>query len=143
MKNKILFTTIFIITISALSAMEEKITNEQLHAVNNVPNDCIEPSPLSNTIIDDSLHDSKNIWYEQIKSVGGKLASGPPISLRRIVDGPANLRDKPGGKVINTFPHKFVVLIEAKKEDWYYIRGYSDRPCDGGWTYKTNLFLKL
>jgi hypothetical protein len=76
---------------------------------------------------------------KSVKVVGGKQADDNPIAQRRIIDGPANLRDAPNGKMIGSFPDKFVVLIDGYKDDWFLIRGYWDRSCETGWTHKKNL----
>jgi hypothetical protein len=124
-----------------LSASEENLTKEQLKALDNAPNDCLETSN-NGAIIDDSSPNINARKLSHITSVGAKVLTGAPTSLRRIIDGPANLRDKPSGKIIGTLPHKFIVLLEGQKDDWFYLRGYSERPCEGGWTYKTNIFKK-
>ena len=71
--------------------------------------------------------------------VGGKKIDGDVMALRRKIDGPANLRDSPSGKIVGTFPDKFVVLIQGQKDDWFLISGYWERSCETGWTHKKNL----
>jgi len=129
-----------LIAVAVANAKDEGLTSEQLKALDNAPNDCLEGEIPNGTMIDDSFHKSSVQRPDPIIAMGGTLLKGAPISLRRVIDGPANLRDKPSGRVITSFPHKFTVLLEGQKGDWYYLRGYKDRPCDAGWTYKSNIF---
>jgi len=76
---------------------------------------------------------------KSVTAAGGQKLFGESAKWRRQIDGPANLRDAPGGKTIGSFPDGFVVLLEGQKGDWFYIRGYYDRPCETGWTHKKNL----
>lgn len=76
---------------------------------------------------------------KSVTMIGGKKAEDDPIAQRRIIDGPANLRDAPNGKIIGSFPDKFVVHIDGHKDDWFFIRGYWERSCETGWTHKKNL----
>ena len=61
------------------------------------------------------------------------------IQERRLTIGNTNLRDEPRGKVIGTLPEKTMLLVLGKSGNWLYVRGYWDRPCETGWTYKDNL----
>jgi hypothetical protein len=141
-KNSLLIMCTILLSYSVnIHSAEEDLTKEQLKALDNAPNDCLE-SASNGAIIDDSTPNNNGHKLSHIMAVGAVPLKGAPTSLRRIIDGPANLRDKPSGKVIGTFPHKFVVLLEGQKGDWFYLRGYSERACEGGWTYKTNIFKK-
>ena len=85
-----------------------------------------------------AMQDRQNL-AKSINVVGGKQADDNPIAQRRIINGPANLRDAPNGKIIGSFPDKFVVLIDGHRDDWFLIRGYWERSCETGWTHKMNL----
>lgn len=61
------------------------------------------------------------------------------IQNRRVTKGNTNLRDEPRGKVIGTLPDNTMVLLLGKSGNWYYVRGYWERTCETGWTYKDNI----
>jgi hypothetical protein len=73
------------------------------------------------------------------ETVGGKSLQGDPESLRKKIDGPANIRDAPEGKVIGSFPDQYIVLALAQKGEWFLVRGYWEDPCVSGWTHRKNL----
>jgi hypothetical protein len=73
------------------------------------------------------------------EAVGGKKIEGDFEKNRRMIDGPANLRDAPNGKMIGTFPDGFYVLISGQKDDWFLVSGYWERECETGWTHAKNL----
>lgn len=73
------------------------------------------------------------------EKVGGARLEEAPTARRRLIDGPANLRAAPGGKIIGSFPDQFPVLLTGKKGDWFLIQGYWQSACETGWTHKSNL----
>lgn len=92
------------------------------------------------TLISLSKHSKRRRLAITPQAIKGKVMEGKsPIQWRRMIDGPANLRDQPNGKVIGSFEDKFTVLIEGQKGEWYFIRGYWSKECETGWTHQKNL----
>ncbi|MBC7693154.1 MAG: hypothetical protein H7222_15425 [Methylotenera sp.] len=83
--------------------------------------------------------ESREILAKTSQQVRAKVLQGDPETLRRRIDGPANIRDAPDGSIIGSFPNRFIVLLTAQKGDWYQIQGYWERACETGWTHKKNL----
>jgi hypothetical protein len=54
------------------------------------------------------------------------------------INGPANIRDNPSGKIIATLNDLTLVLVLENKGDWYHILYASV----DGWTHKDNLILE-
>ncbi len=71
------------------------------------------------------------------------------------IDGPANIRNEPGGKVVDSLGHgKFVRIKKKNDSGWYFIEYMShsnqnlcptqnDTRLKKGWTYKNNLAIGL
>ena len=104
---------------------------------NNKPNTC--DAQCKAQLQQSKLQEERQNLAKSVNLIGGKKTDDNPVAQRRIIDGPANLRDAPNGKIIGSFPDKFVVLIDGHKDDWFLIRGYWERSCETGWTHKKNL----
>ena len=55
--------------------------------------------------------------------------------VKYVIDGPANLRDKPKGKVIGNIENDVEVKMINKKGDWYEVESGNLK----GWTFKDNI----
>jgi hypothetical protein len=155
--------TLFSISVSVVASEEEGLPPEALDAMDNVPSACVhigqvllpngktieefeKNEPCDEKCRSERERNKKQENREKLAKapaeVGGKPIDGDPEKNRRVIDGPANLRDAPSGKVIGSFPDGFVVLIDGQKGEWYRIRGYWDRVCETGWTHKKNLIFR-
>jgi hypothetical protein len=67
--------------------------------------------------------------------IGGKPVLTDSLRLSKEIDGPANCRDSPAGKVLQSFPDRERVRVKARKGDWYRIQVKSTS-C---WTHRKNL----
>jgi hypothetical protein len=156
---------LFTISVSAIALEDEGLPPDVLDAMDNFPSECVPVGnvllPNGKTIEEFEKNDpcdekcrlqraQSKMQEERLKlakapaEVGGKLITDDrnPEKNRRVINGPANLRDAPSGKIIGSFPDGFVVLIVGQKDDWYRIRGYWDRVCETGWTHKKNLIFR-
>ena len=133
---------------------DESLHGDALEAADNTPTECIDLSEVkfANGESVEAYAKKRGITPPGGKEpparppkpksaveVGAKTLTGDPISLRRTIDGPANLRDKPNGKVLFSFENGHTVLLLAQANDWFLVRSYWDRPCESGWTHKKNL----
>lgn len=133
------------------------MSDKDVEIIDNIPTACVSGDGNLGILAQDKEWCAKNKCEETVKSlkmnydrehlaksvkeVGGKVldTEKDAESLRMIIDGPANLRDTPKGKIIDSFADKFIVLAEGQKDDWYFIRGYWSRECHTGWTHKSNV----
>jgi len=53
-----------------------------------------------------------------------------------VIDGPANIREEPEGKIIGSFPDKILVRIHKEFKKWYLV---SRENKDYGWTHGNNI----
>jgi len=82
-----------------------------------------------------------NIW-------AGACDEGDPIHEQRKVHGPANIRDKPNGKVVASLPMGFEVLAlknlpfknsKGKESFWFFIQWKKAGKSREGWTHENNI----
>lgn len=78
----------------------------------------------------------------------GACDEGDSIHERRKIHGPANIRDKPNGKVIASLPMGFEVLAlknlpfknsKGKENFWFYIQWKKAGQTHHGWTFENNI----
>lgn len=81
-----------------------------------------------------NFHPKKELLIE---FVGTKLKPRLPhdIKVTKKIDGPANCRDTPAGKIIRSIPNQASVVLRARKNEWYLI-SESGKEC---WTNRKNL----
>ena len=75
-------------------------------------------------------------------AVGGEDFGAPAPESRRLTSTMISLYDKPGGRVLGTFPKNFAVGITGQKDDWVLVQGYWSRCFERGWTRKKFLVKK-
>ena len=78
----------------------------------------------------------------------GACDTGESIHERRKIHGPANIRDKPNGKVIASLPMGYEVLAlknlpfknsNGKDAYWFYIQWAKGQKTRSGWTHEQNI----
>lgn len=160
LKSGMIFVSLFLVTTLLYAANEVGANKTQSDAdseiLDNIPNECISSNGDLGILAQDKEWCAKHNCEKQSQVLKANykrehlakfpdeigaidLSNEDAEKLRKIIDGPANLRDFPKGKIIDTFPDKFIVLASGKKEDWYFVRGYWERECHTGWTHKGNL----
>ena len=103
---------------------DDSISPELLEALDNAPSVCLDPGRIAPS--------------ESPTANERRKFEGNPIKFRRMIDGPANFRYRPDGKILGQFGDQLVVLLEAQRGDWYFVRGYWEKTCDAGWTKRNN-----
>ena len=76
---------------------------------------------------------------KSIDSIRGTKLSGDEPTRRRVTKNESKIFTFPAGKLIESFPKNFAVLIEGKKDSWFFVRGYWSRQCSYGWVNETDL----
>jgi len=76
---------------------------------------------------------------KSVAAVQGRALTSAPTLRRHVITGSVDARQEPGGKVIDSLPGGFVVLVEGEKGEWAFIRGYWDQPCATGWVPRKSL----
>lgn len=77
----------------------------------------------------------KEILIEFVQSPGPDSLLPKEIPFISSVDGPANCREKPKGKIVSSIPDLAKVNIRERKEDWYRVE-FNGKEC---WTIRNNL----
>jgi hypothetical protein len=67
--------------------------------------------------------------------IGGKAVLPDTLRLTKEIDGPANCRDSPTGKVLRSLPDRERVRVKTREGEWYRIQSKSTS-C---WTHRKNL----
>lgn len=75
------------------------------------------------------------ILIEFVQSQGPDSLLPKEIPFIRSVDGPANCRETPKGKIVSSIPDLAKVNIRERKEDWYRVE-FNGKEC---WTIRNNL----
>jgi hypothetical protein len=109
-------------SLGVFAELPDEMSSEMVDAFDNIPNACVAGAPA-----------------KMPAAVGAKVIEDKAETLRRMIDGPANFRDEPSGKVIGSFPKGLFVQIRAQKGDWFLVVGYWDCDAGSGWTHKKNL----
>jgi hypothetical protein len=77
----------------------------------------------------------KEILIEFVQSPGPDSLLPKEIPFISSVDGPANCREKPKGKIVSSIPDLAKVNIRGREEDWYRVE-FNGKEC---WTIRNNL----
>lgn len=79
-------------------------------------------------------------------SFAGACGQEGEIGLTRRIDGPANLRDKPGGKLVNALPNgtsvnilEYQAIKKPKFQSWYLVEYTENGIKYNAWTHEQNL----
>lgn len=160
-----LFATLLILILIASPAHAanlpsgDGLSEEEMERVDNAPMGCVRDDkvilPDGKSLYDHQKANGKTSTtnaakkeYDRLESIklpgalGGQDFGAPYPEHRRLTARQISMYDKPGGRLIGTFPEKFAVVIVGQKGDWALVQGYWSRPCERGWTQKKNLVEK-